>query len=359
VKFIFRSDASIEIGTGHVMRCLTLAEEIARLGHECFFICREHEGHLGGLIRRKGFGLYLLKNDVESCKNSTPLNWNDHAHWLGTTQENDAEQCLKVVENINPDWMVVDHYSLDKEWELRMQTERIKIVVIDDLADRLHQANILMDQTFGRQERNYIHLVPDDCELLVGSQFALLRREFSEYRKLYLGLRNHGAVKKLLINLGGIDKDNFTQSILGCLQTCNLPADLHITVVLGERCPWVESVKKIAKAMKWKTDVIVGSQNMAELMMNSDFAIGAAGSTTWERCVLGLPTIQVVIARNQSLIAEELAKVNAVKVLDRMENLKPLVEGVENWSHAVSLACREVTDGLGVKRVIEAMGITE
>ena len=181
MQIAFRADASIQISTGHVMRCLTLAEELKRQGHDCFFICREHKGHLGDLIAEKGFSLHLLPT-AESEHASADFNWSDHARWLGVTWQRDAEQTRAILSNQPVDWLVVDHYALDIGWEQQTAEYAAQIMVIDDLADREHQCDLLLDQTFGRNAADYRPLVPKNCELLCGSQYALLRPEFAEFR---------------------------------------------------------------------------------------------------------------------------------------------------------------------------------
>lgn len=299
MRVIFRCDASIQIGTGHVMRCLTLADALAARGAVCYFICREHEGHLLEVIRKRGHQVYSLpfKADVEnSSKGVIKLL---HADWLGVTQQEDAQQCIDIIKLIQPNWLIVDHYAIDIVWEKTLRPYCKKLMVIDDLADRAHDCDMLLDQTFGRHIKDYLDWIPDNCQVLCGSKYALLRPEFAKWRDYSLERRKDGMLKHLLINLGGVDKDNITSKILKGLQNSSLPECCKITVVMGSTAPWIESVKAEAKTLPWETEVKSGVSNMAELMANSDLAIGAAGSTIWERFCLGLPSILIVIAENQ------------------------------------------------------------
>lgn len=299
MRVVFRCDASIQIGTGHVMRCLTLADALAKKGAECYFICREHEGHLLEVIKQRGHQAYSLPFEGDSGNSSKGGIKLLHANWLGAMQQQDAQQCIDIIKLIQPDWLIVDHYAIDIVWEKMLRLSCKKLMAIDDLADRAHDCDILLDQTFGRNIKDYLELVPKHCQILCGSRYALLRPEFAQWRDYSLERRDKSMLKHLLINLGGVDKDNITAQILKGLQKSSLPECCEITVVMGSTAPWIESVKAEAKTLPWETEVKSGVSNMAELMANSDLAIGAAGSTIWERFCLGLPSILIVIAENQ------------------------------------------------------------
>lgn len=355
MRVVFRCDASIQIGTGHVMRCLTLADALTTKGAKCHFICREHEGHLLEVIKQRGHQTYSLpfEGDVKnSSKGGIKLL---HANWLGATQQEDAQQCIDMIKIIEPDWLIVDHYAIDIVWEKTLRLYCKKLMVIDDLADRRHHCDILLDQTFGRNTEDYLDWVHENCEVLCGSKYALLRPEFAKWRDYSLERRDEGMLKHLLINLGGVDKDNITTQILKGLQKSSLPECCKITVVMGSTAPWFESVKAQAEALPWNTQVKRGVNNMAELMANSDLAIGAAGSTSWERCCVGLPTIMLVLAENQLLIAKNLEETGAV-LLTKLNDTLIADLGIEYIIRndnllLMSKAARLICDGLGAQRV--------
>ena len=347
MKVIFRVDASLQMGTGHVMRCLTLAQALKENGADVKFICRKHEGSLIDKIRSSGFVVHELEV-LEEAEVDTKL---AHSHWLGATQQQDADDCIDIFKAEKIDWLIVDHYALDELWQKRLKPYYKKLMAIDDLADRKHQCNILLDQTFGRQQEDYSEFIPKECQLLLGSQYALLRPEFAKWRPYSLERRSKLEFKQLLVNMGGVDVDNVTERILDELKLCNLPNDLHITVVMGGSSPHLESVKSKATTLPYKTEVKVDVGNMAEIMANSDIAIGAAGSTTWERCCLGLPTIQMAIADNQSTIAKTLAKKNAIKIFQSIRDLPSMIYDPIVWMKYVSQISRKIVDGLGAKRV--------
>lgn len=363
MKIVFRADASLQIGTGHVMRCLTLADALHKKGAECVFICREAQGNLIEQIRRKGYSVHELPivpqvnnlNDDVGAEASLA-----HAHWLDVTQEQDAAVCARFLEGLHPDWLIVDHYALDARWEKVLKPHCRQLMVIDDLADRLHLCDLLLDQTFARDAEDYKAWVPVDCTLLCGSQYALLRSEFSALRSYSLERRGKSPkLERLLISMGGVDNDNATGQVLQALEFSELSASCHITVVMGATAPWLADVRRQAVEMTLATTVLVGVSNMAQLMADSDFAIGAAGATSWERCCLGVPTIMLVLADNQRQVARGLELAGAVSVLQgaqqMIERLPRLLRSLISSStqrEAMSLAASRVVDGRGVDNVI-------
>lgn len=362
-RVVFRVDASVQIGIGHVMRCLTLAGALTAAGVTCHFICRVHVGNLIELISKAGHQVHRLSgSDIPrkvACATESGL---AHADWLGVSQETDAEQCKSILAQLEPDWLILDHYALDEEWQQILRPWYRKLLVIDDLADRKHGCDLLLDQTLGRSVADYRTLVPEDCDILCGAEYSLLRPEFAALRQYSLARRNRSGLDHLLISMGGVDKDNVTGTVLQALQQSILPTECRVTVVMGPAAPWLDDVLHQAHHMPWPTEVRVGVTNMARLMAESDLAIGAAGSTSWERCCLGLPSIMVVLACNQRQVAMELQKIRAARVLTSSQAitselprlLRELLQSAAAMS-ALSAAAAAVTDGTGTARVLEHM----
>lgn len=368
MNVVFRTDASLQIGTGHVMRCLTLADALNGQGVECRFICRAHPGNLIELIRKKGYQVHSLPLSTPGRSDAGMLGAADepllaHAAWVGVAQCEDALECAAALSDQSADWLIVDHYGLDVCWEKELKPYCRQLLVIDDLADRSHQCDLLLDQTVGRSEVDYQALVPADCTLLCGSQYALLRPEFALLRDYSLQRRQSQPLGKLLITMGGIDKDNATGEVLRALRSSELPAACHITVVMGPTAPWLAEVRRLADEMPWTTTVLVGVDNMAQLMADSDLAIGAAGATSWERCCLGLPTIMLVLAENQIKVARELELAGAVKLLQSQGQIFSEFPGLLNSlisspseRKAMSMKAAGIVDGAGVVNVIGYLG---
>ena len=351
MKVVFRVDASLKIGTGHVMRCLALAKLLKENSVNVEFICRQHEGNLNNKISSIGFNVYELKEIEESEVDNKLL----HSHWLGVTQYEDANDCINLLKSEKTDWLIVDHYALDEDWQSELKPFCERIMVIDDLADRKHQCDILLDQTFDRQPKDYAALVPKDCLLLLGSQYALLRPDFAKWRSSSLERRSKAEFKQLLINMGGYDVDNVTGKVLNELNKCHLPDDINIIVVMGRSAPHLNNVRAIANNLPCNVEVKIDVENMAEIMANVDMAIGASGISTWERCCLALPSIQIVIAKNQAFSAETLARHNAVKLLKGTQGIYNLLKNATEWMHVTGRAASQTCDGLGIYKIFNKL----
>lgn len=361
MRIAFRADASIDIGTGHVMRCLTLAEALRSRGHECLFIGRDHPGNLEGLIRQKGFEVHLLTPGRSDALMSERKGLPAHADWLGVSWHFDADQTHRIVAGRQVDWVVVDHYALDARWEQKVSLVGAKVMVIDDLADRNHHCRLLLDQNLGRQQEDYDGLTTPDCIRLCGPRYALLRPEFAAMRKLSLERRRTPEVRRILITLGGVDRANVTDEVLRVLSRSRLPPETELDIVMGASAPGLDSVRVQASKLPFKATVSVNVSDMAERMCLADLCIGAAGGTSWERCCLGLPTVLLVLAENQERGAKALGDIGAAILVWREgESIEALGSVIDRifGSHELSRIgqmASSVTEGTGVELVLEKM----
>ena len=355
LRIAFRVDAAMHIGTGHVMRCLTLANALREKGADTLFICREHKGHLAKLIRQQGHSLYVLPAPGLTIQEQpSPQQNPPHQGWLGETWQTDAEQTGEVLAKapiIN--WLIVDHYALDSRWQTTLRKYCKHIMVIDDLADRPHDCDLLLDQTLGRKAQDYTGRVPEHCTILASAEYALLRPEFSQWRPYSLKRREKPALRQLLVNLGGVDNHNITGATLQALGQADLPQAMHIMVVMGTNAPNLAQVKQQAAAMPVTTVVRAGVDNMAEIMAESDLAIGAAGTTSWERCCLGLPTLMLVLADNQTQIAQNLASAGAAVILKQPCDVTDLLEYAIPRLAVLSNTAASLCDGQGMEKVLK------
>ena len=378
MKIAFRADASLLMGSGHVMRCLTLADALKAQGAECHFISRAHPGHLLDVIHQHGHMSNSLAAPVQKSqvaiktiaatvqgRQQNQQNEPARTAWLGCDWETDAAETGAILNTLQTDWLVLDHYALDLRWETALRPHYRRLLVIDDLADRPHRCDLLLDQNLGRQPQDYAGLVPSQCQVLTGPQYALLRPEFAALRPYSLQRRERPTLKHLLITMGGVDLPNATGLVLQALKACALPQDCRISVVMGLQAPWLQQVQEQAQVMRWPTQVLVNIADMARCMADSDLAVGAAGSTSWERCCLGLPTLVVVLADNQWPGARALQAVQAANLIgDVSEIATQLPLAVQaSTQHLrlmqMSAAASVVTDGQGVDRTLQAMGVLD
>ncbi|MCI0510286.1 UDP-2,4-diacetamido-2,4,6-trideoxy-beta-L-altropyranose hydrolase [Chromohalobacter marismortui] len=357
MRVVFRADASLDIGTGHVMRCLTLADALSVKGVECCFISRDLQGNLIEQTRQRGYTVHVLPAlKGEQVVSQEPF----HASWLGVGWEVDAAESLPYLRELSPTWLVLDHYALDSRWEAATREYWQRLFVIDDLADRAHIADVLLDQNLGRKASDYEPLLPTHAQCLVGPQYALLRPEFSELRPYSLERRKSGELRHILISLGGVDKDNATGAVLRTLRSCPLPDDCTITVIMGSHAPHLDDINALAAEMPWPTNVAINVNDMAKRMAEADLAIGAAGSTSWERCCLGLPSLMLILADNQKGIAEALHQEGVAYNLGRPEELYASHEywsrlHLSGWLTRQSEKAAALVDGRGASRLVQVL----
>ncbi|MFX9420145.1 UDP-2,4-diacetamido-2,4,6-trideoxy-beta-L-altropyranose hydrolase, partial [Acinetobacter baumannii] len=154
MKFCFRADASLYIGSGHVIRCLTIADALAQHGHESYFICRPHQGNLIEFVKQRGYMVHALSEPLFNMS----LEFSEYQRWLGVTEQQDAQETLAVLIEYPVDWMIVDHYGLSAIWQQIIRPEVSRIVAIDDLANRKHDADIILDCGLANTPSDYAKL---------------------------------------------------------------------------------------------------------------------------------------------------------------------------------------------------------
>ncbi len=309
MNVLIRADAAVHIGSGHVMRCLTLADELRNRGARVAFICRDFEGNLQKHIASKGYQCYLLPRP----ENAYSVEGSEYAAWLGASQEEDADATASICNDCigeygKIDWLITDHYAIDERWHRRLRPFVRGIMVIDDIANRPHECDILLDQNlYDNAEERYAGLVPTECRLLLGPEYALLRPEFREAReRLGERLVRNGNVKRIMVFFGGSDPSNETAKAIRALQMLDR-SDIEADIIVGIANPHRTEIEQLcAQAPNLHFHCQV--PNMADFMCRADLALGAGGSTTWERCSLGLPTIAVIIAENQAEMTETAAR---------------------------------------------------
>ena len=361
-RVVFRVDGAVEMGMGHLTRCLTLAGALAEVGVTSCFLMRGHAAGLAELVERAGHAVQLLP-DPDAWTPGTAQDGGLYAHWLPTTWQIDAEQTSQAMDELGPvDWLIVDHYALDARWESACRREGLRILAIDDLADRAHDCDVLLDQNLVRQmDTRYRDRLSEACEQLLGPRYALLRPDFLAQRRLLTG--RSGKIGRILVCYGGSDPTNETAKAVRALTNLAIPS-ITVDVVIGMSNPHVESVARLCSGLP-RAEVHRGAGNVAELMRQADLSIGAGGVMSWERCCLGLPAVVVDIAANQIGALTALADRGAALHLGAAasvtaEALGDAIRGLLDDSsrvRALGKAAFALVDGEGRSRVAACMRI--
>ena len=352
MKVVFRVDASHAIASGHITRCLALAQSLRKRGAACTFISREVDGHLFASVVGAGFEQLVLAGPLELTPQKL---MHDGAQ---VTVKDDAQGTIAALAGERPTWLVIDHYGIDDEWEHLLRPHVDRILVIDDLANRHHECEVLVDQNFSLiGPERYSGLVREGTLLLCGPKFALLQPEFARQRlSLHRG-RSTGL--QAFISFGGSDRENLTSLALDAFQ---LPALKGITleVAIGQHNPNRDALeKRIAERPDSRAHY--APKSLAPLMAQSDFAIGAGGTTTWERFCLDLPSVVIALAKNQVQTCESLAASGRINYVGfwtdvTVATLRLSIQQICRAVEAPGLTSPEpLVDGLGAERVAEIM----
>jgi len=358
LNIVFRADASTVIGSGHIMRSLTLAHQLASDGAKVTFLTRQHTGNLIDLISSFGYQVFSLSSPKSVIKQHNTNSW------LGYSQQEDANECISKIQKIaQVDYLIIDHYAIDKNWHQQLRPYCRKLMVIDDLANRKYDCDILLDQTLNRQRQDYLTYVPEQCQLLLGKDFMLLRNEFSLARaeaEQKHKTDNEKTPANILVSMGSGDPDNLTLlTIQALIKLKRNISELSATIIISSKAKFVNDIKTEIGLHSWLF-LVIDCQNIARLMLNASIAIGASGSTAWERCCLGLPCITLVSAENQLTIAENLATEQAIINLGWHKNITPdmlanaindLLKDKNKYNFMVQ-QCLSCCDGLGVEKVV-------
>ncbi|MBD1221294.1 UDP-2,4-diacetamido-2,4,6-trideoxy-beta-L-altropyranose hydrolase [Virgibacillus halodenitrificans] len=317
MNIVIRVDSAEEIGTGHLLRCLTLAEKLRQRECSVSFICRKLNGNVNKLILERKFTLYEIDS---ASTNSIPT-------WYKKYWKTDAEATINIIEKyaILIDLLIVDHYDLDYKWERLLKSFVNKIMVIDDLANRRHECQLLLDQNYKMDYKNkYDLLVPNKCKLLLGTNYLLIRDEFIKYKNS-LKVRD-GDINRILVFFGGTDPTRETLKTLHALMT--FERNWEVDVIVGRTNPEKKRIKKLCCQVE-QYNYYSQVNNISYFMKNADLAIGAGGATTWERCFMGLPSITFIVANNQKEVTRAVDNFGATINMGENVTEEMIVEKVE------------------------------
>ncbi|WP_322923981.1 UDP-2,4-diacetamido-2,4,6-trideoxy-beta-L-altropyranose hydrolase [Paenibacillus campi] len=309
---VIRVDASAQIGIGHVMRCLTLADMLTQsLSCHIIFICADHIPHeLAAMIHARTYTLHLISKSTAQNR-----------AW-----EDDADQTLQYISQYAVDWLIVDHYNLDEHWEKKMRNNVNHILVIDDLANRPHDCQALLDQNLHPEmNTRYMNKIPPDCRAFLGPTYILLRPEFQTYRKQRKKIEH---CHTILINFGGSDPTHETEKLLHLLiKLPNLTQQLYFHIVAGPANTRREQIRQLCS--KLPSAVYYEQADMANLLLHTDLAIGAGGITMWERCFMGVPSGVIIVADNQLESVHEAERLQFIWNLGKSDTLNE--QYLMNW----------------------------
>ncbi|MGR6874890.1 UDP-2,4-diacetamido-2,4,6-trideoxy-beta-L-altropyranose hydrolase [Pseudomonas sp. HK3] len=326
-RIAIRLDADFEFGVGHLMRCIALSDALYHV-YEIYFILRSSSYSYKNLIESSGYHVFFIK-----------------------TNDNELENTLTVINEIDPSYIIVDHYELDYCWESNFY-ETYKIVVIDDLCDRKHKCHYLIDSVFLRNKTDYLDKLNHDCIIFLGSKYALIKDLFQKYRLKSITNRNTTkSILNVLISFGGTDNLNLSENAYKIVRS--VKNDVNISIVTtssNKNLPYLKCiVEKDAQCSLYVDEI-----NMPQRMLENDVAIGGVGGSSFERTLLGLPCLGVIVAKNQFELALRLSKFGAIIIGDigDLENsIKDFLQRDMSLWYKQSKHCLDVTDGLGISRI--------
>ncbi len=339
MNLLFRTDASVQIGTGHVMRCLALAQAWQDAGGRAIFAMAETTPAVWARL------------EAESCEvRSVSCD-------AGTAE--DSLQTVALAREKSADWIVVDGYRFTAEYQFALKAAGCKVLFVDDFRHAAsYSADLVLNQNVGAGAQLYVHR-ESHTRLLLGPRYCLLRREFSPWRNWQREIPQ--TCRRLLVMMGGSDPDNLTARVIQALTLANLQ-NIEVTVMVGGSNPHSEMLRACAASSRLKITMLQDVSDVAQLMAAADVAVSAAGSTCWELCLLGLPALLIDVAANQTPLAAELDRMQcAVHVGNHAVSLEKIAAELRRVldSHelrqALAQQSRKLVDGDGARRVVSIL----
>lgn len=353
VRVVIRADASLQIGAGHVIRCMTLADELRNRGAQVTFVCRDLPGNLNAVLKESGYSTVILPGIYAQTMACSAAEEQEGV--------SDAKQTIKGLKESRFDWVIVDHYHLDECWEMRLRPYAKHLLVVDDLADRMHVCDVLLDPTYGGTADRYRGYLNAEALSLCGSQFAILRPQFLSFRPV--SARNTSLIEKMRVHVffGSSDLAGHTFRFSRLLLE-NFEG-LRISAVVGQKYGPLDQLQCLANEFEgrflWQQDV----SEMAASMGECDVALGAPGGATWERAALGLPSVYLAVSHSQKRVLENLESSGLCRYLgpademtsyDFIKGMRDYLSDSNGLGRMSELGMRAV-DAKGVLRVADAM----
>lgn len=348
----FRVDIAAHIGTGHLQRCITLAKQLKSSSIRCIFFVRKFENDFLGIIGDSGFEYVVIGQPTEYEFSD------DHFYWLGVSQEQDAQELIEAASHYSLALLIIDHYSIDSIWETAVKKKlALPILVIDDLANRKHNCEILLDQNYWpNMDIRYKGLIPNNCQCFFGPTYALLKPIFEQLSQDNVSFKHTSNI--ILVNFGGVGNFSLWQVVIPALLECN---NFNFHIVTGRLS--AENYTNLSALVKSSPYINIEelTNRMPELMKGSIYSLGACGSTVWERFCLGLNSGLIDIAENQKELVRYLEEQDLIDYLGSLETIT--TEDIMNFlnnlqSNSQKYITRKnkiqaLVDGLGPKKIAD------
>ena len=340
MRLLLRADASHQIGTGHVMRCLALAQAWQDIGGHATLSTAENAPGIRDLLEAEGVDVVRLSTQPGA--------------------DDDAVQTAETALRLGADWVVADGYRFGSRYQEILKRMGCRLLFIDDYGHAGHySADVVLNQNLHASEHLYADREPY-TRLLIGRPFLLLRREFLEWKGWERQIS--GAARRVMVTLGGSDPHNTTSRVIDALEQIDVEG-LEVVVVVGASNRHRDGLLAERRGSRLRIEFRDNVARMSELMAWADVAVSAGGSTCWEMAFMGLPAVAIVLAENQRSIVCSLAESGAVvnagwhSALSR-DSLAALLTGLvreREARHRMSQRGRGLVDGLGAKRVAELL----
>ena len=346
-NLFIRVDSGLDIGLGHVMRCFAIAEIIKKMNFNVYFISRKNKGNIIKKIEKSGYTVFSL--------NSTFLGLTQ-SHW-----KNDATQTIRIIKKFKnqKNFLLLDNYGLGKMWETNLKPEVSKLIVIDDFSNRVHNCDLFIDQNIYPSKNSLDKRIPKDCKKLLGLKYVLLRKEFINIRKI---IKKHsGKINRIFISFGGSDKNNETSKVLKAIKKISTEK-IIVDVIMGGSSKNAIKIKEICSKI-YNCRYYYQPKNIAKIMNKADLGIGAGGIMIWERCILGLPSIVSIMAKNQEYSVNTASKSGCIKNLGKMGKLssKDYFDAINFFNSKKLIEMQnnsmKLIDGKGAERVAKQISL--
>ena len=342
MNFLLRTEASVAIGSGHVMRCLALAQAFKDAGEFASFAMSQTTPAVEQRLRGEGFEIMRVAAQVGSAA--------------------DAGETATLAGRASASWVVVDGYEFGAEYQASLRSRGLKVLFIDDNGHAAHYpAEIVLNQNAHASEALY-RSRGLSTRVLLGPRYALLRREFTAWREWKRGIQANAG--NVLVTMGGSDPEDFTSKAVEGLRGAG--SGVRIRVLVGGSNPHAAALERLRTAGENSIQVIKDATDMPKQMSWADVAVAAAGSTCLEMCLMGLPALLIDLAENQTPIAKELARRGTAYYLGNLKTVTTSQIGAETRRllksaaerSAMSQRARELVDGQGAERVVRELLIS-